>query len=310
MNYMSNNNAISIREVFGKELVAQAKKNKKIIVVSCDLKSACKLEDFFEKFPTRSYEIGIAEGNAIGIAAGISFQGFKPFVVSFGSFISGKNTEIRNTISYNNAPVVIVGTHCGLIGSDGATQSALQDIAIMSSLEGFEVFQPCSELDTKLILNYVCNSKKPVYLRISRNEIKEFLPKKYKFHVGKPFEIIKAKSKKILVISSGAMVSNCYNAIKNIKTNNVGLLNISSIKPLNKKNIISILKKYKKIIVVEDHYVYGGLGSIIGEIIASAQLNIKFINHGLKEGFINSDIPKNLEKIYKLDVKSLEKIFK
>ena len=307
---MSNKKIVSIREAFGKELVEQAKKNKKITVISCDLKSACKLEEFFKKFPNRSFEIGIAEANAIGIAAGISFQGFRPFVVSFGSFISGKNTEIRNTISYNNAPVVIVGTHSGLIGSDGATQSALQDIAIMSSLEGFEVFQPCSELDTKLILKYVCNSKKPVYLRISRNEINEFLPKKYKFHVGKPFEIIKAKNKQILVVSSGAMVSNCYNAIQNLKANHIGLLNISSIKPLNKKSVINILKKYKKIIVVEDHYIYGGLGSIISEIIASAQLNTKFINHGLKEGFINSDIPENLEKIYKLDVKSLEKIFK
>ena len=95
---------------------------------------------FFNNFPNRSFEIGIAEANSIGIATGLSFEGYRPFVASFGSFITGKHSEIRNTISYNNASVVIVGTHCGLIGSDGATQSALQDIAIMTSMPFLKSF--------------------------------------------------------------------------------------------------------------------------------------------------------------------------
>ena len=113
---MVNNQNISIRDAFGKALVSEGKKNNKIVAVSIDLKGACKLNYFFEKFPERSFEVGIAEANAVGIATGLSFEGYRPFVASFGSFLTGKNTEIRNSISYNNAPVVIVGTHCGLIG--------------------------------------------------------------------------------------------------------------------------------------------------------------------------------------------------
>ncbi len=304
---MNMNKIISIRDAFGKALADEGKKNKKILAISIDLKGACKLSYFFKDFPNRSFEVGIAEANAIGIATGLSFDGFRPFVASFGSFLTGKNTEIRNSICYNNASVVVVGTHCGLIGSDGATQSALQDLSIMRSMPYFEVFQPCTPLDTKEIIKYVCKSKKPTYLRIARNEIPEFLNKNYKFKIGIPNEIIKGKKK--LIISSGAMVYNCLKAIKELKKSNYGLLNISSIKPLNVKSLIGKLKNYNKVITVEDHSVEGGLGSIISEVIAENNLNIKLKNHGLKNGFINSDIPDNLEKQYSMDVNSLKKIF-
>ena len=172
---------------------------------------------------------------------GLSFEGFRPFVASFGSFITGKNTEIRNSICYNNAPVVVVGTHCGLIGSDGATQSALQDISIMRSMPYFDVFQPCTPLDTKEIIKYVCKSKNPTYLRIARNEIPEFLNKNHKFKIGIPNQIIRGKKK--LIISSGAMVYNCLQAIQTLNSNDYGLLNISSLKPLNRKSVLNFLLK-------------------------------------------------------------------
>ena len=256
---------IALRDAFGKALAKEAVKNKKLVAVSVDLKGACKLDYFFKNFPNRSFEVGIAEANSIGIAAGLSFEGFRPFIASFGSFITGKHSEIRNTISYNKASVVIVGTHCGLIGSDGATQSALQDIAIMTSMPYFEVFQPCTPLDTKEIIKYASKSKNPTYVRVPRNEIEELFGKKHKFKIGIPNEIIKGSD--TLIISSGAMVSNCFKAIKKINHNKTGLLNISSIRPLNKKKVLNIIKKYKKIIVVEDHYKIGGIGSIVFYII-------------------------------------------
>ena len=298
---------MSIRDAFGKALALEGKKNKKIVAVSIDLKGACKLNYFFENFPKRSFEVGIAEANAIGIATGLSFEGFRPFVASFGSFITGKHTEIRNSISYNNAPVVIVGTHCGLIGSDGATQSALQDLSIMRSMPYFNVFQPCTPLDTREIIKYACKSKDPTYLRIARNEIPEFLDKNHKFKIGIPNEILSGK--KTLIISSGAMVYNCLEAIKDIKKSDFGLLNISSIKPLNQKKVINIIKRYKKVITVEDHSILGGLGSIISEIIAENNLRLKYKIHGVKTGFIDSDVPSELEKRYKMDAKSLKEIF-
>lgn len=298
---------IALRDAFGKALTDEAIKNKKLVAISVDLKGACKLDYFFTKFPNRSFEIGIAEANSIGIAAGLSFEGFRPFIASFGSFITGKHSEIRNTISYNNASVVIVGTHCGLIGSDGATQSALQDIAIMTTMPFFEVFQPCSPLDTKEIIKFASKSKKPTYIRISRNEVEEIFGKKHKFKIGEPNEIIKGSN--TLVISSGAMVSNCLNAIKKINHKKIGLMNISSLKPLIHKKVINILKRYKKIIVVEDHYRVGGIGSIISEILSLHNIKKKFKIHALNNGFIDSDTPINLEKYYKMDINSLKKLF-
>lgn len=295
----------SIRDAFGISLVQEAKKNKNILAISCDLKNACKLNYFFKKYPKRSFEIGIAEANAIGIAAGLSMDGFRPFVASFGSFITGKNIEIRTSISYNKAPVVIVGTHAGLIGSDGATQSALQDIAVMRSIPNIEVFQPCSPYDTKQILKYVCRTRKPTYLRIARNEIKEFLDKKHFFKVGMVNEIVKGSN--ILVISSGPMVRNCLDAIKRINTKN-GLLNISSLKPLNEKLLIRIIQKYKKILTVEDHSIFGGLGSIVSEIVTKYNLKKQVKIHGINDTYINSDTPGNLEKQYRLNSDGIKKI--
>ena len=297
---------IALRDAFGKALSQQGLKNKKLVAISVDLKGACKLDYFFNNFPNRSFEIGIAEANSIGIAAGLSFEGFRPFIASFGSFITGKHSEIRNTISYNNAAVVIVGTHCGLIGSDGATQSALQDLAIMTSMPYFDVFQPCSPLDTKEIIKYASKSKKPTYIRVPRNEIEELFGNKHKFKIGVPNEIIKGNN--TLVISSGAMVSNCFKAIKKIGNNKTGLVNISSIKPLNSKKILSVIKNYKKIIVVEDHYKIGGIGSIISEVLVTNKIQKKFKIHALDNGFIDSDTPINLEKYYKMDINSLKKL--
>lgn len=297
----------SIREAFGLELVRLGKKNKKIVAVSCDLKDACKLSFFFDKFPKRSFEVGIAEANAVGIAAGLALSGFRPYLASFASFITGKNVEIRTSISYNNCGVVIVGTHGGLIGPDGATQSSFQDIAVMRSLPYFEIIQPSSPKETRQAVAYSARSKKPLYLRIARNEVMEFLPKNYKFKMGFP-ALIK-KGKKNLIISSGPILSNCYYASKKINKD-IAIMNLSSIKPLNEKYILKILKKYKNIITVEDHSTIGGLGSVIAEIIAKNNLNKNLKIHGIQDDFIDSDTPSSLEKHYKLDINSLFKIFK
>lgn len=296
----------SIRDSFGESLVEAGESNKNIVAVSCDLKNACRLNLFFEKFPERSIECGIAEANALGISAGLSFLGFRPFIASFGSFISGKNIEIRTSIAYNLAPVVIVGTHGGLIGPDGATQAALQDIAVMRTIPNIEVFQPCSELDVKKIVEYVSNSNLPTYLRIGRNEIEEFLPENHTFTLGKANIIIEGND--ILVISSGPMVKNCYDAI--INNLDVGLLNISSLKPIDEEQISSIIKRYNKVITVEDHLIDGGLGSIVSDIITSNGLDKRLYRHGLKDEFIESDTPGYLESKYKLDAEGIEKKIK
>jgi len=297
----------SIREQFGQTLSDLAKKNKKIVAISCDLRGACKLNTFAKKFPKRFIEVGIAEANGVGIASGLALNGFKPFLASFSSFITGKNIEIRCSISYNNSPVVIIGTHGGMIGADGATQSGLQDISVMRSLPNFHVYQPCSNLETTQIIDHVSKLDKPAYVRIARNVIPEFLPKNYKFKFKKLTTI--KNGKKIAIISSGPMLYNCFKAIEKIKDKEkFALLNLSTIKPLNEKQIVQKLKKFQRIITVEDHTIEGGIGSVIAEVMSNSAYAKKIQMLGITNKFINSDNPTNLEKKFKLDINNLYKI--
>ncbi len=300
----------ALRDVFGNHLVNLGKKNKKICVVSCDLKSATKTSNFFNIFPNRSFEVGIAEANGLGVATGLALKGFIPIISSFGAFITGKFLEIRTSISYNNVPVKIIGTHGGFIGKDGATQSGTQDLSLMTSLPNFEVFQPCSPIETIKILNYIVKSKKPSYVRICRNAVDEIYNKNYSFKPGMPREIIKSKSN--ILISSGPLIHNCLNAIKLLKKKgiDVGLVNISSIKPFNFNLLSKILKKKKNILIVEDHVSNGGISGLVYETLAKSKdtvNNIKSLN--LDEKFSESGTPNDLEKANGFDPENIAKFF-
>ena len=300
----------ALRNVFGEYLIKLGKKNKKICVVSCDLKSATKTSGFFNLFPKRSFEVGIAEANGLGVATGLALKGFIPIISSFGAFITGKFLEIRTSISYNNVPVKIIGTHGGFIGKDGATQSGTQDLSLMMSLPNFEVFQPCSPIETKKILDHIIKSKKPSYVRICRNSVGELYNKKYNFIPGDSKEII--KSKKNIIISSGPLIFNCIESIKLLKKKGiqVGLININSFKPFNYKLLGKFLKNKKNILVVEDHVSHGGISSLVYETIAKSKISfLKIESLNLDEKFSESGTPDDLEKVNGFDSKNIAKIF-
>ena len=296
---------ISIRETFGKELLELGKKYSDLLVVSCDLKGATKANYFFEAYPDRSFEVGIAEANAIGIASGLSMSGYKVVLSSFGSFLAGKNLEIRTSIAYNNAPVVLVGTHGGLIGPDGATQSGIQDIATMRSIPSFEVFQPSTPVLTKKILQYCVNSKSPCYIRVARNEVPEIYEDNLQFIPGN--HIIINKIKDINIISSGPMLHNSIEASKILKNKHnieIGVIDIPSIHPFNQQSFINEVKNSKFLFSIEDHMEQGGLGSLIAEVLSSSGIDAKLYIKGLKD-FPISGKPNELESFYKLDPLSI-----
>ena len=196
-----------------------------------------------------------------------------------------------------------------MIGADVATQSGLQDISVMRSLPNFHVYQPCSNLETTQIIDHVSKLDKPAYVRIARNVIPEFLPKNYKFKFKKLTTI--KNGKKIAIISSGPMLYNCFKAIEKIKDKEkFALLNLSTIKPLNEKQIIQKLKKFQRIVTVEDHTIEGGIGSVIAEVMSNSAHPKKIQMLGITNKFINSDNPTNLEKKFKLDINNLYKIIK
>tara|TARA_X000000950_G_scaffold285611_1_gene392043 strand:- start:265 stop:1203 length:939 start_codon:yes stop_codon:yes gene_type:complete len=299
----------ALRNVFGDELVKLGNKNKKIVVISCDLKSATKTSNFFKKFPKRSFEVGIAEANGLGIATGFALKGFVPIISSFASFITGKFLEIRTSISYNNAPVKIIGTHGGFIGKDGATQSGTQDIALMLSLPKFEIFQPCSPIEMKKILSHVIKSKKPSYVRICRNEVSEIYTKKFKFVPGKPVQLIKGKNS--VIISSGPLIHNCLVAIKILKRKKIypGLININSYKPFNYKLLFNLIKTKNNILIIEDHVSHGGLTSLVHEtLIKYGKSKCKVNSLNLNEKFSESGLPVDLERDNGFDPKNIAKL--
>ena len=211
-------------------MLERGETDKDIALVSCDLKVATKSDYFYQKFPERSVEVGIAEANAIGVAAGLSMSGYKTVLSSFGAFLTGKNVEIRTSIAYNNAPVTLVGTHGGLIGPDGATQSGIQDIAVMRSMPRMKVFQPSSPIITKKILKHCIDSDTPSYIRVARNEVPEIYSDDFEFIEGEPY--LHGELSDNLLISSGPILHNCIEASKNIfQTHNIkiGVIDIPSL---------------------------------------------------------------------------------
>ena len=302
----------SLRDAFGKVLVKIGKKNKKIVCVSCDLKEATRMKYFFNEFKDRSIEVGIAEANAIGIASGLALSGFRPIVSSFGAFITGKNVEIRTSISYNNAPVIVVGTHGGLIGPDGATQSALQDVAIMRTIPGFKVFQPSSPIMVEKIFNYLSETDDMAYVRIARNEVPEIYEKNFNFTEGLPYKLTDGND--IAIFSSGPVVHSCLEAAKLLKNKiSVSVIDVPSIKPLNHDAIIEYCNNCKILMTVEDHDISAGLGGVISEIMTSNRIFKKLHRHGLNDEFIVSGKPKDLEQKFKLNshgiVEIIESLF-
>ena len=292
---------ISIRESFGKTLLELGECDEKIALVSCDLKVATKSDYFFQRFPERSFEVGIAEANAIGVAAGLSMSGYKTVLSSFGAFLTGKNVEIRTSIAYNNAPVVLVGTHGGLIGPDGATQSGIQDISVMRSMPRMKVFQPSSPILTKKILEHCIGSDSPSYIRVARNEVPEIYSEQIDFIEGEPY--LHGKLSDNILISSGPMIHNCISASEAIFKShnmNIGVIDIPSIKPLNLNSLKKMLAGRKSVFTVEDHMIQGGLGSLIAESLSSMDISVPLFIKGL-DSFVGSGKPKELEKRYLLD---------
>ena len=168
----------STREAFGDELTLISESNKDIIVMTADLKKATCVDKFAKAFPNRFFQIGIAEANMIGIASGLAEYGFKIFITSFASFITGRYDIIRCSIAYSKAPVVIVGTHGGMaIGKDGVTQMGLEDISLMRSLPNMTVLNPATYSETKKIIQHLCehNLENPYYLRLGRQPIEDCL---------------------------------------------------------------------------------------------------------------------------------------
>ncbi len=267
------------RESFGEYLLDHSY-NDKLVVLDADLGSATKVEEFSLKNPDKYINVGISEQNMLGMSCGLATMGYIPIASSFSMFTTSRGHEIiRNSICYGNNNVKIIGTHAGLtVGYDGGSHECLEDIAIMNVLPNIEIFSPLDDIETKQVLDYAINKEGPVYIRLGRIKVSNLHEENYKFQVGKSSKIVSGN--KMTIFSYGIFVE----IIKEIIEENqldIELINMTSLKPIDKDIINQSLNK-KAILVIEEHFETGGLGSIVADEIAGKK-EIIFKKIGVKK---------------------------
>ena len=298
------------RDAFGDHLPLMGEKHKDIIALDADLGKATKIASFKESHPSRFYQMGIAEANMIGVASGISEYGYKVFLASFGSFLTGRYDQIRCSLAYSKRPVVLVGTHVGMaIGKDGVTQMGLEDVSIMRALPNMNVLNPASYTEAINIIEYLCQNQldSPHYLRLGRQPVEDFdLP--FEFGKGQVVRQTHAMCN-ITIFSTGCILGDVVKAseiIQNNSSHNVRVVNLPTIKPIDKKIILQCAKQSKYLFSVEDHSIVGGLGTAISEVLTDESPQ-KLSRIGLDDVFPESAPPVDLYDKYGLSSESIAK---
>lgn len=297
-------NKIATRESYGRALEKLGEKNENIVVLDADLSSATKTEYFAKKFPDRFIEVGIAEQNMMGMAAGLSTFGKIPYASTFAMFAAGRAYEqIRNSIAYPKLNVKICATHAGItVGEDGATHQMLEDLSLMRGLPNMTVMCTSDDTQTKWAVEEISKINGPVYLRLCRLKTPIIYDEKEieKFKIGKGIQI--GKGQDASIIATGVTVSEALKAKEILKGHgiNVRVIDIHTIKPIDKELIIKCAKETKRIITVEDHSIIGGLGTAVSEIL-SEEYPVKVEKMGLPDVFGRSGKAEDLMKYFKID---------
>jgi transketolase len=296
------------RDWFGDALVAIAEADDTVVVLNCDLASATRTQKFKLMFPDRFVECGIAEANAISVAAGLAQEGFRPFVASFAHFLTGKFLEIFQSVALNDAGVVLVGTHAGLaIGKDGPSQMGLRDLAVMRSLPNVQIMQPADGQETRQMLRYLAESTAPAYLRLCRQPTREVHGEDYEFAFGRA-DVIRRGSGPA-VFTMGGMVPVVLDAVDALPAAaRPSVVNVSSL-PARPGDVLAVLAGSSgDVLVVEDHFAKGGLTDEIARIVAGRPGVSSFESVSVTD-FGQAGDPDDLYERYCLDQASLARRF-
>jgi len=296
------------RDGYGEGLVELGENNKDVVVLCADLTNSTRSGWFKEKFPERFIEVGIAEQNMMGIAAGLALQGKIPFISTYSVFSPGLNwCQLRISGAYNQANVKVTGAHAGVsTGPDGATHQGLEDIATVRCIPGMTVLAPCDYLETKKATLAAGKLKGPVYLRFAREATPVFTAQNTPFQIGKA-EIFR-EGKDVSIIACGPIVYESLLAAEDLSKEGieVRVINCHTIKPLDKETIIQAAKETGAIVTGEDHQVIGGLGSAVAEIMAkNYPVPIEMI--GVQDRFGESGKPDELMKAFNLTSEDIKK---
>ena len=298
----------AIRVAYGEAIAKLGKINDKIVVLDADLSGATQSKYFKKEFPDRFYNVGIAEENLMGIASGFAYQGFIPFASTFAVFGTGRAFEIvRNQIAYVNLNVKLALTHSGIsVGEDGGSHQSIEDIALMRSLPNMTIIVPCDSIETEKAVFAASKHNGPVYLRLARPAVEDVTNIDDDFEIGKA-SILK-DGNDACIIACGLMVSKAVEAAKELTKNGIdtAVINMHTIKPIDKETILKYNSKCKVLVTVEEHSIIGGLGSAVSEVIAGTG-KAKFDMIGIEDKFGHSGNPDKLFEEYGLTVDNIIK---
>ena len=293
---------IATRQSYGEELAKLGEKNENIVVLDADLSTATKTEIFAKKFPNRFINVGIAEQNLMGIAAGLSTFGKIPYASTFAVFAAGRAYEqIRNSIAYPKLNVKICATHAGItVGEDGATHQMLEDLSLMRTLPNMTVISTSDDIQTRWAVREISKINGPAYLRLCRMATPVIYEENEKFEIGKGVQI--GDGTDASIIATGVTVAEAIKAQEILKENNVNVrvIDIHTIKPIDKELIVKCAKETKRIITVEDHNIIGGLGSAVCEVL-SEEYPVKIERMGILDSFGRSGKADELMRYYRID---------
>ncbi|MFA6314817.1 MAG: transketolase C-terminal domain-containing protein [Candidatus Paceibacterota bacterium] len=299
----------SMRVEFGAGLVEAASTDERIVALCADLTESTGLSDFKDKFPDRFIQVGVAEQNLATVASGMAAMGKIPFMASYAVFSPGRNWEqIRTTICYNDRPVKIIGSHTGVnVGPDGGSHQALEDIAMMRSLPRMVVISPCDALEAKKAAIAMSKTDSPTYVRLAREKSPNMTSDDTPFVIGKANIIFGGSSKPdVGIISTGAITYEALQAAKKLEEmgKKVTVLNLSTIKPLDRDKIIELARSAGAIVTVEEHQMAGGMGSAVAELLAKEYpVPMEFV--AVNDVFGQSGKSDELLSLYGLDRKGI-----
>lgn len=296
----------SIREAFGKKLEALGNKYPNLVVLDADLSASTQTKFFAKSFPDRFFDVGIAEQDLITTATGLSLTGKIPFAAGFAVFVTGRAyDQVRMSVCYQKANVKIIGTHGGItVGEDGATHQALEDVALMRNLPEMTVIVPADCRECEQAIEFAAEHVGPVYVRIARNNLPDVYPEDYKFDYTKA--VLLKEGTDLTLISNGDVLAETLKAAEILAEKNIKaeVISLPVVKPLDKETILSSVRKTKFAVTVENHSIYGGIGSAVSECL-SENCPTKLVRIGINDMFGQSGNSNELLKIYGLDSNSI-----
>ncbi len=292
---------IATRDAYGEALAELGAINDKVVVLDADLSKSTKTNDFKKVYPERFFNLGIAEQNLLGTAAGFAAAGKIPFASSFAVFAVGRAyDQIRNSIAYPNLNVKIAATHAGLtVGEDGGSHQMLEDIALMRAVPNMTVIVPADGVETKQAVMAAAEHQGPVYIRLGRPKVPVLLGDDYKFEIGKG--VVLKEGTDVTLVGTGIMVSKAMEAAELLAADGVSaaVVNISTIKPLDNALIAEMAQKTGAVVACEEHNIYGGLGSAVAEVLAE-ECPVPMARVGVEDKFGESGLPDELLEKYGL----------